>query len=354
MPHQPSDFVNSKSENSAFETPAFTPHLKLVEPEKVIDETPFVPFLEDFDFSTPPWLLAPVDGFLDKDGVIPITALDQLGAHWITDRRNSRRRSEKTLRSYQDTLANLLWFLRARKCSQCGELELYQFLEYCRIGHTVPGGRWGNPRLTKPLSDRSVALFYVNLRAFFNWSVRNKLISASPLERIELPAYKETNVPPFTHDHLDALFMAARQSKMAHRNVGILTFLYDTGLREDEMCRLELNDINWKECTARIRHGKGNKERTVTFSQDAGTVVWNYLVHDKRRRPGNVFLSQQGCPLTTSGLYQLFERLGAAAGITDIRCSPHTMCATPMHLTPSKTARPRMKCAGSSGTRQPT
>jgi len=37
-----------------------------------------------------------------------------------------------------------------------------------------------------------------------------------------------------------------------------------------------------------------------------------------------VFLGERGGQMTPSGLLQLMERLGKAAGLTGTRCSPHT------------------------------
>ena len=326
MGNSPHSYVNSKHAKVGKSGVGLKPKLELVKPS-LAATTPQtnVPFLADYDFSTPPWLLAPADGFLDVDGVIPVDSLDQLARYWLNDRRNSKQRSERTLETYQDSLRFLDWFLHARGCEGCGEKELFQFQEYCRVGHSLPGGRWGNPAMTKPLSGRTINIYYTNLRAFFNWAVKNRFISVSPLERIEAPSYKLPGIKPFTREHIDKLLNAAKNGDQPHRDFALITFLYDTGLRVDEMCNLCLPEINWQEGTARILHGKGDKERTIIFSPEAAATVWDYLRIDKRSHPGPVFPSQRQLRMTRSGGLQLFERVGKRAGITGVRCSPHTM-----------------------------
>ena len=38
-----------------------------------------------------------------------------------------------------------------------------------------------------------------------------------------------------------------------------------------------------------------------------------------------LFLSDKGLPLTRNGIQQMIRRMGRKAGITGVRCSPHTL-----------------------------
>ena len=74
--------------------------------------------------------------------------------------------------------------------------------------------------------------------------------------------------------------------------------------------------------------GKGNKHRVVYFGRQTAKALWNYLREEDREPCSPVFLSDRGTkagePLTRAGLRQLIERLGKAANIEAVRCSPHT------------------------------
>jgi site-specific recombinase XerD len=66
------------------------------------------------------------------------------------------------------------------------------------------------------------------------------------------------------------------------------------------------------------------------LGRNSSKILWNYLRDEKRDLKGSgstpIFLSmrQAGVGLTRSGLLQLITDIGEAAGITGVRCSPHT------------------------------
>ncbi len=45
----------------------------------------------------------------------------------------------------------------------------------------------------------------------------------------------------------------------------------------------------------------------------------------KRGESSHLFITRLRRPFTRQGLYKLFDRLGERAGISGVRCSPHTM-----------------------------
>lgn len=280
-------------------------------------------------FAAPPWLAGIRDKLLDSDGQLTIAGLEKLARHWIKNRRSERGCSERTLGSYFDSVRYLLWFLEQRGVCKCSEEELHQFFEYLKIGHNLPGGRWGNPGETEPLSPRSQFIHYSNLRALLRWAVKKEYLPASPLERIPPPRFKRKRVQPFTREHIIKLLDAANQTVQAKRDYALILFLLDTGLRADELCRMVIGDVDWENNTAFVRHGKGDKERVVVFSQVTSDAAWDYLREEDRYLDDPLFAGQRGVgagrALTPRGLQKLFERLNKIAGIEDVRVSPHTM-----------------------------
>lgn len=93
------------------------------------------------------------------------------------------------------------------------------------------------------------------------------------------------------------------------RDRAIVYVLLSTGLRREELVRLDLDQISPKTPTAlrggrqgRIAHvhGKGNTERTVFLSNDARLALADYLEHERIRDVGEgttaLFLSATGIP----------------------------------------------------------
>jgi integrase/recombinase XerD len=58
-------------------------------------------------------------------------------------------------------------------------------------------------------------------------------------------------------------------------------------------------------------------------------VLWKYM-HQSRPQPVSgkitrLFLNCDGLPLTRNGVQQMLRRCGREAGVTGVRCSPHTL-----------------------------
>lgn len=60
------------------------------------------------------------------------------------------------------------------------------------------------------------------------------------------------------------------------REHALLEFLYCTGCRVGEVHRLDVDDINWENCSA-IVHGKGSKQREVYFTTECKVWLKRYL-----------------------------------------------------------------------------
>ncbi len=261
---------------------------------------------------------------------VPVELIERYVEDWISEAEYLQR-SPATVTGKKDALAKFLWWLHRQHCDECSTRELRHFLAYVGNGHLQPGGRWGNPQLTKAASPRTVQYYFNYLRGFFRWMLSENLIEDDPCRGLAIPKYERNLIQPFTQEQVGALLDATKRLTNPTRDLSILTFMLDTGLRASEFCNLKMSDL---ELHTSYGHatviGKGRKKRTVPFSQRAARDLWHYL----RKTPGRsehcpVFCADRGngagLPLTRSGLQQLYERLGVASGIRGARCSPHTM-----------------------------
>lgn len=260
-------------------------------------------------------------------GSLPAAVLSHEAESWLLDC-EIRQHSPETLKNRRNVLAKLSWFLKKQDFAECGLDELRLFFAYMGRGHAAEGGRWGNPHQTRPVSARTVHTYHNHLRTFFRWLVTQGILEASPMERIAVPTSRPDQVQPFTQPQVDALIDAARKSRHPRRDEAIVYFLWDTGVRASELCSLRRCDLDMagRHC---IVLGKGNKRRSVYFGKRATKVLWAYLREQQQDEDAPLFLGDRGRgagePLTRSGLFQLIQRLGEAAGGLDaVRCSPHT------------------------------
>jgi len=258
----------------------------------------------------------------DSATSLPVAELAGLARNFLLDAELSDR-SPKTIQGERDVLEKLQWWLARRECTACGVEELRGFFLYLQKSHTEPGGRWGNPAGTRPLKPRTIRLYFAYLRAFFNWCVAEKRLSASPLARIPKPRDPGDEVQPFTEREVSALLHAAEKTQEKGRDTAILLTLLDTGLRAQELVDLKFSDVDFDQKSVRVREGKGGKGRTVYLGKRAVRALWRYTQEDGREDDDPLFCSQREGPLTYWGLRQIFRRLGKAAGVKD--CHAHRM-----------------------------
>lgn len=252
---------------------------------------------------------------------VPVDELDSLVEGWLLDC-EYRRHSDQTLESRRRALSKLVWWLREKGHGSCGPNEIRGFLTY--VSAPCPEGRWGHPRETGANRPGTAATYYSRLHAFFNWAQGEGYIPQSPMSRVKPPVNRPDQIQPFSEAPLELLLKAARRSDYPKRDEALLLFLLDTLCRASEVCSIRMEDVDLAGRQAFIL-GKGNKRRTVFWSPATGKALWRYL-RDRERGPGEpLFVSEKGGELTRSGLRQLMERLGNAAKIQGVRCSPHTL-----------------------------
>lgn len=109
------------------------------------------------------------------------------------------------------------------------------------------------------------------------------------------------------------------------RNRALLAVLYRGGLRVSEALALERRDVDARACTITVRHGKGDRHRTIGMDPVAFALLARWLDERKRlklTRPAAIFCTLDGSPLTSSYVRALLPRLAKKAGI-EKRVHPH-------------------------------
>jgi site-specific recombinase XerD len=109
------------------------------------------------------------------------------------------------------------------------------------------------------------------------------------------------------------------------RNRALIAVLWRSDLRISEALALELRDLDLQAGTLRVRHGKGDKPRTVGVDEQATALLARWL--DRRRALGRgarapVFCTLEGGLVDPSYVRHLLPRLARKAGI-DRRVHAH-------------------------------
>ncbi len=253
--------------------------------------------------------------------------LSNFANDWLLDGQ-FRLHSPNTIATRRIFIKNLLWFLERRRFEHCGVTELKHFFIYLSNGHEEPGGRWGNSQLKKPLRPISIKDYFVNFASMFDWFVAENLIETSPLKGLPIPKVRASQIQPLSDAHVSKLLEAAKHTASPKRNTAILLLLLDCGLRASELCGLKMKDLDVEVRRCYVL-GKGSKHRSVFFGRNTAKALWQHLRAEGRAPDDFVFYAERGRkarePLTRNGLTQLVGRLGQAAQIKAVRCSPHSL-----------------------------
>jgi len=180
-----------------------------------------------------------------------------------------------------------------------------------------------------PLSPATIQGYVRSIKAFFAWADREEYLPSNPTAKIPVPKAPIKVIPTFTEEHVSSLITECRNDNgTSQRNLTIILLLLDTGVRVSELVGLDVGDVNLEEGFITIKQGKGGKGRVVPVGSLLQKSLWKYL-NGSRPTPltdqvQRLFLSEYGLPLTRNGIQQLLRRMAGRAGVSGVRCSPHT------------------------------
>lgn len=253
------------------------------------------------------------------------------GAHsWLIDS-ESRGLSPRTVEARQSLVSKLRWHLETTEAEHFGADQVRAFMAHLQHGHTTDGGRWGNGRPARPIKPRTAKTYWLNLNTLCAFLVAERLIATSPMAGLKGPVVNRDQIQPFTPQQVDALFTTAQAGRHPRRDLAVITLLLDTGIRSSELCSLDIADISFSSRMCSVI-GKGSKTRRIHFGTECHRSLWNYLrereVEGSSASEEPLFISDSGKTagerLTRSGLQQMITKLGRAAQLQAVRCSPHT------------------------------
>lgn len=183
----------------------------------------------------------------------------------------------------------------------------------------------------KKLSRNSVSRKISSLRAFYQFLLRNELVTDNPFSYVHLKK-KNLRLPRFFYEkEMDVLFQTVQgDGPLDMRNEAILEVLYGTGIRVSECAGIQLQDIDF-ELNVLLVHGKGNKERYVPFGHYAAVAMQHYL--EKGRKPlmqkhhkehKTLFVNHHGDGITPTGIEYVLNQVIKKSSLTsDIH--PHML-----------------------------
>lgn len=109
------------------------------------------------------------------------------------------------------------------------------------------------------------------------------------------------------------------------RDLLMVELAYGSGLRRDELRKVNTDDIDFEEQTVRVT-GKGNKTRIVPVTEKTVQIVRRYLALRRGVSRGPLLVSFMGRRLSVQGVYSILkDRVGIRPHLLRHACATHML-----------------------------
>lgn len=185
--------------------------------------------------------------------------------------------SANTIRAYQYSFQLLFKYLEDEKCilpeqvsfQTLSEDTISDFLLYLESAR-------GCSIQTRNLRRSAIASFakYASKRSFTSALPFYTAMMGMPVKRQP----KSLDVKHFTKEEISIILAMPNTSTLiGQRDVTLLSLLYASGARAQEICDLSVADISFGKPTTVRLHGKGNKSRIVAIPDKCSDILKEYI-----------------------------------------------------------------------------
>ena len=209
-------------------------------------------------------------------------------------------KSEKTIFQYRRTINRMLDQLQMH-ITEIGPYDIRLFLAYEK---------------SRGISNRTLENVRGNVSAFFSWLTQEEVITKNPCITIKPIKYIDKVRVPLSQVELDAL----RSSCNNYKERALIEVLLASGLRVSELTEMKISDINFKDLSVHVKHGKGNKERT-TYINDLAKVHLEKYLEARKEKGDHLFYNKWSEPLNPGGVRSLLNKIADQAGVENVH--PH-------------------------------
>mgnify|MGYP001150834075 CR=1 FL=1 len=237
---------------------------------------------------------------------------------------------DNTQKNYQRYLQKFTFWLKLKKMDnllphQLTPEHLWEYRLYL--------SRYINPKTGKPLSKATQNYYLIALRAFLAYFIARDIVCIPP-DKITLPKANksEKKIKFLKLEEIERLLTIVKpEDKLTARDRAILEVLFSTGLRVSELVALNreqfLNIKDKKDLELGII-GKGNKPRTVYFSERALYYLKKYLsFRNDNKKPLFINFKKTNdseSRLTPRSIERIVKKYALLAGVP-VFTTPHTL-----------------------------
>lgn len=175
--------------------------------------------------------------------------------------------------------------------------------------------------LGRPLSKASRATYIRHIKIFLRWMEDTYHIDINA-RHIRVPKTPKRLVKIYSDDEIVQIFngVVTDTEWITLRNKCIVALMYDSGLRQSEVCTLKRDNVSFLD-NRLVVHGKGDKERTVPLGQLTARFMRLYL-DSCPYTSDSIFVNKKGENLTCNAVKLMITKL---ANKLDFELSSHKL-----------------------------
>lgn len=230
-------------------------------------------------------------------------------SHYLTGQKNC---SQNTIESYATTFKLFFIFCEEEKQVQVNKITLNFITE----GIIIDFLNWLEKKRNCSISTRNQRL--VAIHSFFRYVQKKSPIHLQGISSVlEIPYKKEarTVVSYMLKEEMKILLEQPDISNPTEfRDLVLLSVLYDTAARVQELVDIRIKDIRLESPSIITLHGKGNKVRQVPIMKKTLDLLQHYLKDNKRIKTGMsdgsqyAFVNQRNQKLSRWGVGYIIDK----------------------------------------------
>jgi len=217
--------------------------------------------------------------------------------------------SPRSIRDYGQKLKPFIAFCRGQEVTNPKQITINAIRLYLL----------GLQQRMKPVSVHD---YYRSTKRFLNWLVEESILTENPMARLRPPKVPKRIIKPFSIEQVQRMLVVCNNTFAGCRDRAVVLTFVDTGLRLSELTGIMLTDVDMQKGVIQVM-GKGAKQRQVRIGRETQKAVLKYMLRRNDTLPC-LWVTEERRPITPEGVRQIILRLGRRAGITGVRCSPHT------------------------------
>lgn len=154
------------------------------------------------------------------------------------------------------------------------------------------------------------------ISSFFEWMTNEEIIAKNPCATLKPIKVQNKEKFPFSTVEIDAL----RNSCMTRKERMIVEVLLSSGMRVDELSKMDVCDVNLESLSVHIKHGKGSKER-ITYLSEVAKVHFQMYLAERTDKNTAFVINYRYKRMTSGGVRYLLGELAKRANVSNVH--PH-------------------------------